>query len=256
MTDHAAIDLDLHVIMQQLALGTRTSYTLAERLYKEGAHSQPVARITLDEPLSQYVPVGTVSQGVALKVTEGMDAQHVLGTVLRPANIGDTKMIIAYQVNQFQDSYVGCQVGANPSPLTDGCFASSGTMNFPDLSVDAEVQYSYNVSIDNLNNLTIRSFSTKAQEMMADCDTCPLPDFEKFHSYYGKGMSDKPYLPFLQMSGVVSPLVICLCLPLILIHAADYGNTIVMSALYGHQLDLQNVQMDFGKYSTKGRVGK
>jgi hypothetical protein len=60
-----AIDLDLRDIKAQLSIGTESSAASAERIYREGAHSHPVALITLDSPLPRDIPKGTQVTGVA-----------------------------------------------------------------------------------------------------------------------------------------------------------------------------------------------
>jgi hypothetical protein len=65
-----AIDLDLAAIQDQFELGTKVGMEVAEKIYREGAFSHPVAKLTLDSPLTEDVPRGTRVTGVAFS-TQG-----------------------------------------------------------------------------------------------------------------------------------------------------------------------------------------
>lgn len=183
--------MDLHAIKQQIALGTNTGYTLAERLYKEGSHSKSTAVITLDDHLDRDLFKDTIVQGFAQVVSENQEPQHVLGRLHADARRGDTTLWITYDINAIQESYVGCQVGANPSPNVNGCFASKGTVSFPELG--ASLGYTYNVTEDNISDRTIQGFSTNAEKWMGTCEKCPRRDFHKFSRFYGKGKSHSAF---------------------------------------------------------------
>jgi hypothetical protein len=45
----------------------------------------------------------------------------VRGTLFETAFKGETVLRVQYETSSVQINYVGCQVGANPSPNTDGC---------------------------------------------------------------------------------------------------------------------------------------
>jgi len=126
-------------------------------------------------------------QGFANAVAEHQEPKQVLGKLHQDAPNGASTLWITYETSPIQDSYVGCQVGANPSPNLEGCFASDGNIIvISDLNVS--YGYSYNVTKDNINDRTIQGFSTKAENRMEDCDTgsCPMPHFQTFRNYYGK----------------------------------------------------------------------
>jgi hypothetical protein len=72
--------------------------------------------LTLDDPLNQDIPKGTPVIGLTNK-----DSNDVKGQFLEDAKKEDKVVYIQYAVNQIQGSYVGCQVGANPSPNVRHC---------------------------------------------------------------------------------------------------------------------------------------
>jgi hypothetical protein len=72
--------------------------------------------LTLDDKLVEDIPKGTPVIGITNK-----DSNDVKGQFLKDAKTGDSVVYIQYAVNQIQESYVECQVGANPSPNVRGC---------------------------------------------------------------------------------------------------------------------------------------
>lgn len=116
-----ALDLDQAELVLQLARGTDESFAIAKSIYTDGAFSKSFATVTLAEAITQPLNKGTSVIG---KTENGDD---VNGKLLKnyPA---DTKVIgVQYETNDVQSSYVGCQVGANPNPFTEGC--KSATFN-------------------------------------------------------------------------------------------------------------------------------
>jgi hypothetical protein len=211
----AAIDLDVHVIKEQLAIGTSTSYLTAEKVYREGAHSKSAAKLDLDDPLDQDLPQGAAVIGIAKK-----DDMQVKGTLMFEAAKGTTSLFVQYSVNEIQANYVQCQVGANPSPNTQGCFAGSGSITLVDQGTN--LGYTYTVNTGNLNFRTIAAFSLDSKEEMFNCDTCAYPDYWKFLSYYGK---------------------------------FDYADHIITSAFDGISTDMTNGDMNYNLYSQDGKTG-
>jgi hypothetical protein len=108
-----AIDLDLHLIKKWLY---RENFDAAERVYREGAHSESVAKLKLETPLDAEIPEGSEVVGVT---TTG-DAQ-VTGRLMESAKPDQTVVLVRYDVNEIQDNYVNCQVGGSPAPETTGC---------------------------------------------------------------------------------------------------------------------------------------
>jgi hypothetical protein len=94
-------------------------------VYKNGAHSDPVAEITFSDPLSKPIVVGDVVLGVT---TGGVN--QVKGTVVENYPKDSTVVRVEYDVNQIQESFVGCHVGANPNPQTEGCKSPHEFGNF------------------------------------------------------------------------------------------------------------------------------
>lgn len=100
---------------RELALGTSQSFATAKEIYKNGAFSKSVARVTLTTALTGPLNESAVVSGK----TEAGD--EVVGTLLDNYPSGTTAIEIQYQTNSDQSSYVGCQVGASPDPFTEGC---------------------------------------------------------------------------------------------------------------------------------------
>jgi hypothetical protein len=101
---------------EQLAFGTTDSYTLAQKIYVEGAHSKPYAEVTLSAGLTSAVPVGADIIG------KNADGGEVRGEALDSATKGATTLKIQYATTDIQASYVNCQVGAlEELGNTEGC---------------------------------------------------------------------------------------------------------------------------------------
>lgn len=66
------MDLDMAAIIDQFELGTKVGTEKAERIYREGAFSHPVAKLRLDAPLSEGIPEGTRVIGVAYSSQGGI----------------------------------------------------------------------------------------------------------------------------------------------------------------------------------------
>jgi hypothetical protein len=144
------------------------------KVYTDGAFSKSVAKVTLSTPLTAPVTVDTQITGV------NEDGKQVVGKAYEDYATGSSVIEIQYQTLDIQAQYVGCQVGANPNPKTDGCFAPTGSLS---ISGSAAVSYSYNPSADNVNKRTIQGFSTEAEEKMYRCANCPYSTYEKFYDY-------------------------------------------------------------------------
>jgi hypothetical protein len=212
VTDHNAIDLDQQMMEEQLALETVESYVTAKNIYREGAHSKSVASITLNSGLLNALPDATPVSG---RSSSGVE---VLGTTYEDYEAGTTDIVIQYDTITVQSNYVGCQVGASPTPKTEGCFAASGTLN---IEGEGTFTYSYNPTTDNNNDRTIQGFSTEAKEKMHDCEYCPYSTYEKFYQYYG---------------------------------AFDYADQWVMAAFDGQTTSFANGNANFSPYEFAGRT--
>merc|ERR1712194_212932 len=130
----------------------------------------------------------------------------VLGKAYEDNAAGATSVIIQYKTTDSQKNYVGCQVGANPNPVTDGCFAPSGSMTV----AGSVVTYSYDPLADNSAKRSIAGFSTGAQKKMYECANCPYKLYEDFYNYYGE---------------------------------YDYANQIVLAAFNGEATTFMNIWM-------------
>ena len=178
-TDHSAIAYDQQKMEEYLAKLTATSFQSARDVYEQGAYSKSVAVLSIggDSGLPISITAGTVISAPSV------DGGTVSGTAMDSYNKGEDSIEVQYQTSEKQDGYVGCQVGGNPDPFTDGCFAATGTFNIDGNSIS----YSYSVEDNNVNERTIEGFSTKAStRMRPDQATAPyFPDFQKFVDYYG-----------------------------------------------------------------------
>lgn len=211
VTDHNAIDLDQEEMEEQLDLDNDEGFENALAIYSEGAHSKSVATVTLDAPLGSDIEKGTEITGT------GVDGSMVVGKAYGDTASGATEVLIKYLTSDIQSMYVGCQVGASQSPVTDGCFAESGTVNIDGVG---DVAYSYDVNEDNINKRSIQGFSTAAQEKMYECDNCPYKTYEKFYDYYGE---------------------------------YDYANQMILAAFTSSETNFDNFNNDFGLYGFAGR---
>ncbi len=194
----------------QLALGNEQSFAAALAIYQEGAFSKNVAAVTLSTPLPVNAEKGTVITGL------DSDGGTISGKAYEDNAAGATSILVQYQTSDSQKTYVGCQVGANPNPRLDGCFASTGSLTIGGQSVS----YTYNPQTDNLAKRTIQGFSTSAQSKMAQCANCPYDTYEAFYNYYGE---------------------------------YDYANQIVLAAFSGQPTQFKNFNNDFGLYTLEGR---
>ena len=206
----AAIDLDQEAMETQLAIGTDGSFAAAKKIYQEGAFSKSVASVRLSAPLGTALEKGTPITGVSA------DGGVVVGKAYEDSAAGTVTLLVQYQTSDSQNNYVECQVGANPSPNTSGCFASTGTLTIN----GASVGYSYDPLTENVAKRTIAGFSTSAQKKMAQCENCPYDTYEKYFKYYG---------------------------------AYDYADQIVTAAFEGERTSFSNFNNDFGIYDFAGR---
>lgn len=211
VTDHNAIDLDQAAMEDQLALANEDSYAAARAIYEKGAFSKSTAKVSLTTALPSDVLKGTSITGV------NANGEAVMGKAYEDNVAGATSLLVQYKTTDSQKNYVGCQVGANPAPNTEGCFAATGTLT---IDGSTAVSYSYSVTTDNINKRTIQGFSTAAQKKMYNCDNCPYTTYDAFYKYYGE---------------------------------FDYGNQIVLSAFEGTKTNFDNFNNDFGLYTFAGK---
>ena len=208
-----AIDLDQAEMEKQLGLATPEGYSKALDIYRDGAFSKSFATVKLNQALSAPLNDGTPVIG---KNGNGIE---VAGKVLGNFPVSSTEINVQYQTNSIQSNYVGCQVGANPTPNTEGCFAASG-----DLVIEGEgtFGYTYNPLVNNGNKRTLQGFSTQAEDKMAKCDNCPYVTYDKFYKYYGE---------------------------------YDYANQWVLAAFNGERTQFAKGNADFRSYDYVGKTG-
>lgn len=195
-----------------LATGTEQSFAQALKVYTDGGNSKSVASITLSSPLTALLPIDTPVSGT------NEDGDEVAGRTYEEYSVGTSVIEVQYQTSDIQESYVGCRVGGNPDPLTDGCYVASGDMTIEGVG---PVQYTYNPLVDNINKRTLQGFSLQAQEKMYQCENCPYRTYEKYYDYYG-------------------------------VH--DYANQWVLAAFGGTKTSFDNGNADFSRYGYEGKT--
>eukprot|EP00980_Cylindrotheca_fusiformis_P003788 scaffold834_cov123-Cylindrotheca_fusiformis.AAC.35 len=207
---NAAIDRDIQLIKKELSKETPRGWANGENIYREGAYTKPVAIIKLKEPLSETIPKGSEVVGLTEK-----NSTLVSGTLYKEATENEIILQIQYDISEVQENYVNCQVGGNPSPKVDGCFASVGSVSIN----NQDYLYEYNLLEGNVNYRSVSDFSTTARSRMWECSHCPFEDFERFFKYYGE---------------------------------FNYADRIITHAFRGEKTTLKNGNMDFGYYSDYG----
>lgn len=94
------MDLDLAAIQDQMEIGSKVGMETAERIYREGAFSHPVAQLQLDTPLSQDIPRGTSVSGVAFSSAGG----EVVGRSRDFWPMGATEVLVEYAITADQQN--------------------------------------------------------------------------------------------------------------------------------------------------------
>ncbi len=195
----------------QLALGTSDSFVAAKSIYTDGAHSRSLATVTLETALTSPLNADTLIVGKSATGSE------INGVVYENYAAGTSVIQFQYDVTSVQASYVGCRVGANPEPFTDGCLAESGAL----VVGGQTLNYTYDVLSNNDNGRTLQGFSLQAEERMYNCENCPYSTYEKFYKYYG---------------------------------AFDYADQWILAAFDGGATTFANGNADFGPYTAVGRA--
>jgi hypothetical protein len=207
-----AIDLDQEAMEVLLATATKESYEQALAVYTKGGFSKSVAQVTLSSPLKSRVPASTKVSGVTA------DGDEVAGVTYEEYSSGATAIEFEYQTSDIQATYVGCQVGGNPNPFTDGCLAPTGNVT---IEKHGSYAYTYDPLAENVNKRTLQGFSTQAEEKMYRCKNCPYSTYEKFYDYYG---------------------------------VFDYANQWVLAAFAGSSTAFANGNADFSPYGFDGKT--
>jgi hypothetical protein len=110
-----AIDLDQAEMQTQLGLKTGESFERAKNIYSEGAFSKSVATVKISPALTAPLNKGETVLG---KNEKGDD---IKGKLFDDYPKESDIIRIQYETITIQESYVGCQVGANPDPITSRC---------------------------------------------------------------------------------------------------------------------------------------
>lgn len=216
VTDQNALDLDQKVINDLMGRPNQDNFEKARKVYEYGGHSKTIATLYLNVTELADIPLNLPVNGLAV------DGSQVSGKVYeKPKQTGDRvfEMKVQYDTSKVQSDYMNCKVGGLDVPITNGCFAATGSLNVG--NIYATMDYSYDPTTDNKNDRTIKSLSTSAEEQMKPSysstevtvgDDGFFVHFQKFVDYYGT--------PF-------------------------YGDDFVTSALNGLKTDFTNGNVDF-----------
>ena len=205
VSDENNVDLDLQQIKIQLALLSVDGHDAAMAIYEQGAFSAPYAKLTVD-PLTSGLFEGDIVSGL----TESFE--EVKATVIMGYPQGSEIIRVKYHAND-------CLVGANPDPLTNGCFAESGRLVVA--GVSQNINYTYSILEDNLNEISFQKLSAdKKYATTYWCKNCNSADFTAFFKYYG---------------------------------IYGYAHEFVRAATSGTKTDFDNGDADFSKFGEVGR---
>jgi hypothetical protein len=116
LCDQNAIDLDQKMIMDTLVSGSTAGLGPALAVYEKGAHSEPIARLFLSPQLTGSLTMGAIVEGFNIAGTD-----EVFGTLIEGYGEGTVVIEVAYNISSSQSTYVKCQVGGSPYPVTEGC---------------------------------------------------------------------------------------------------------------------------------------
>lgn len=158
--------------IESLLSGDTPQYGAVTAVYENGAHSKSYAVLSVPSGLPTSAVKGTAVIGKAIN---GAD---ITGKIYENASSGATTVKVQYDTSDDHATYVGCQVGGSSSPVTDGCFAASGNLDFGGSSI------AYN-SVENMNGRTIKGFSTSTDSHRVNGSGEFYQDFDMFQEYYG-----------------------------------------------------------------------
>jgi len=174
VTDHANIDRDQAAMETQLGVGL-PGFPGAQDIYSQGSFSKSIGVFTLTDGSPISIEAKTKVSGLT------DSGAVVVGTATSAIN--ENGPILSLQYSTTDEAGTTCNVGGNPEPVFDGCFAASGELTVE--GSDIAIPYTY-VREDTSNGRTIRGFSTSAENKMRAFDTQEYyADFQKFVDYYG-----------------------------------------------------------------------
>mmetsp|Transcript_3758 Transcript_3758/g.5526 ORF Transcript_3758/g.5526 Transcript_3758/m.5526 type:complete len:519 (+) Transcript_3758:80-1636(+) len=174
VTDHAALDQDQVAMASAISLGTEDGLQQSRKIYTMGGNSKSFAVLTLNEAITT-----AANKGEAVSGTDD-EGKTVTGTIYADAPAGATEIKVQYSITEDRLAHVGCRVGGLTNIVTEGCFMSTGTV----MVGDETLNYSYDVTTDNMNGRTLSGFSIAAEAKMYRCDACPYSEYEKYYNYY------------------------------------------------------------------------
>lgn len=155
--DHANIDLDQKVLMDELGTQDTAGLASAYVVYSEGGHSKSLVTVKLDTGL----PTGGLAKGTNL-IGKTISGGIFTGSVYADYSKGDTEIQMKYEP---QSCYDGGLPGTSKN--TGGCLVSLDLNTGGSASLtDGENIFMYN-GASNTNARTLQGFSTGAPSKMA-----------------------------------------------------------------------------------------
>lgn len=194
----------------------------AMKIYKDGGNTRSYAVLTLEMELTHDLDINSIVYASSNNASSDITAGRVFGTVMYHVKKGSREISVLYEVDNEQNKDMKCRVGAKVHPMLDGCFPTNGIITLEELKI--QLPYIYNPKIDNKNDRSLQTFSTKAISKMKPCTSCEYWFyFDQFFQFYG---------------------------------ITDYADKIVNAAADGIAIKLENGEFDFTNISVEGRGGK
>eukprot|EP00535_Pseudo-nitzschia_heimii_P001999 CAMPEP_0197179574 /NCGR_PEP_ID=MMETSP1423-20130617/4473_1 /TAXON_ID=476441 /ORGANISM="Pseudo-nitzschia heimii, Strain UNC1101" /LENGTH=624 /DNA_ID=CAMNT_0042629497 /DNA_START=259 /DNA_END=2133 /DNA_ORIENTATION=- len=206
----AALDGDQKIILARLVSESDEGMLAAQRVFEKGAYSEPFAVFSHPIITGSDIPPGTVVTGPSVGgglirgvAHYGSPAGNGTLTVHYPTRGTDDDAEIDVATGTLDNLGGGgamCRVGGNPSPVTDGCYAASGTLQIYTGSTASgtalNVEYTYDPQTDNSNGLSLSYlYGDRSQ---------PGITFQKYVDYYGRVDYDSEWIRS-AFAGVATP---------------------------------------------------
>jgi len=171
----ALLDQDMMVIQARMAAEDNDGMLAAQRVFENGAYSEAFAVFTISDPnfINLDVPAGIVDG----KSASGVD---IRGISHYGSPFGNSTLTVHYGT---ATGGAVCRVGGNPTPITDGCFAPTGSVKILD---SLTFSYSYDTLRDNANGLSLAT--------LANHRTLPGATLQKYVGYYGSKDYDTTWI--------------------------------------------------------------
>lgn len=171
---HDIMNIALDLKSMGDTLEKNQDFNKAFKIYKEGGHSESVAKLELRQELNFFIDEGTIISGTSIS------GKEVTAVAMKDYVIGDREIEVLYNQDE------GCFVGGLDVPDTRGCFLPNGELEVTGGS--EPLLYFYNVDLDNYNKRTLEMLSKEAEKefkVEGEIDQGFFSEFAKFEDYYG-----------------------------------------------------------------------